>query len=215
MMKVFRDRIDAGIQLADELVQWENHPNTLVIGLPRGGVPVANEVAKALHLPLDVVCPRKIGSPHNKEFAIGAITETGEGIFSEDVIESFNISPDYIAAEVEVEKREARKRLEMYRQGKPARVVEGKRIILIDDGLATGSTMKAAIYSLRREGVQSIIVGIPVSPPDTLRDIQLLAEEVICLSTPPFFQAVGQFYLDFSSTEDDEVVNIMKSTRDS
>lgn len=212
-MEIFRDRIDAGIKLANALAQWKGHPNALVIGLPRGGVPVANEVAKALHLPLDVICPRKIGAPNNKEFAIGAITETGEGIFSKEIIHSLGISEKYIAEEVEAEKKEAQKRIELFRQGKPPREVEGKMILLIDDGLATGATMKAAIRSLRREGAESIVVAVPVSPSDTLRSIRQLADEVVCLSSPPFFQAVGQFYEDFSSTEDEEVVEIMAASR--
>lgn len=210
-MTVFNDRIDAGIQLANELLKWKDDKEAVVIGLPRGGVPVAHEVAKMLHLPLDVVCPRKIGAPYNKEYAIGAITETGEGIFSEGVINSLGIPQDYIASEVENQKLEAQKRVKLYRQGKPARTVKGKTVILIDDGLATGSTMKAAIRSLRSEGVEAIVVGVPVSPPDTLRDIQELVEEVICLSAPPFFQAVGQFYHDFSATEDEEVIAIMNT----
>lgn len=210
-MKIFNDRIDAGIELANALTKWKGQANTMVIGLPRGGVPVASEVAKVLNLPLDVICPRKLGAPHNKEFAIGAITETGEGILSEDVIRSLGISQEYIASEMESQKKEAQKRLELYRQGKPPRVVKGQTIILVDDGLATGSTLKAAIHSLRKEGVEAIIVGVPVSPPDTLREIQELVEEVVCLSAPPFFQAVGQFYRDFSATEDDEVINIMNS----
>lgn len=208
-MRVFDDRIDAGTQLAKELMKWKDHDNTIVIGLPRGGVPVAYEVKNALNLPLDVVCPRKIGAPFNKEFAIGAITETGEGIFSERIIQNYGIPSDYIAAEVEEQKKEAQKRVELYRQGKPARPVENKRVILIDDGLATGATMKAAIRSLRSEGAASIIVGVPVSPPDTLEEIRELVEEVVCLSAPPLFQAVGQFYRDFSPTEDDDVISIM------
>lgn len=209
-MTIFKNRIDAGIRLASELMQWQESPETIVIGLPRGGVPVANEIAKSLHLPLDVVCPRKIGAPYNKEFAIGAVTETGEGIFSEDVIRSFGIPQSYIASESEFQKQEAQKRVKLYRAGKPKRSVENKVVILVDDGLATGSTMKAAIHSLRSEGVASIIVAVPVSPPETLDEMQSLAEEVICLSAPPFFQAVGQFYHDFLPTEDDEVIRIMQ-----
>lgn len=208
-MKIFRDRVDAGQQLAEQLAQWKDHPHTVVIGLPRGGVPVANEVAKALHLPLDIVCPRKIGAPYNKEFAIGAITETGEGMFSQDIIASLGISEDYLLAEVKAQKLEALKRIAKFRQGRAAKAIKEKIVILIDDGIATGSTMKAAICSLRKADPQSIIVAVPVASADSLQEMRKLSEEVICLSVPLFFQAVGQFYSDFSQTEDDEVIKIL------
>jgi putative phosphoribosyl transferase len=207
---MFRNRSDAGEQLAEKLQHYKERDDVIVVGLPRGGVPVAYEISQNLNLPLDIVCPRKIGAPGNKEFAIGAITETGEGIFDTDVIDRLAISQSYIDQEVAKEKKEARNRLETYRKGRPPRNFQGKSVIIVDDGLATGSTMKAAIKSLRSEGAEKIIVAIPVSPPDTLEEIQMMVDETVCLGTPAYFQAVGQFYNDFSPTEDEEVIALMR-----
>jgi len=210
---MFRDRIDAGEKLTKELLQYKDQDNTIVVGLPRGGVPVAYEISQSLNLPLDVVCPRKIGAPGNKEFAIGAITETGAGIFGMGIIDRLGIPKDYIDEEVEKEKKRAQHRLDIYRKGMPPRDFKGKTVLVIDDGLATGSTMKAAIQSIRAEGADKIIVAVPVSPPDTLQEIRTMVDEVICLDAPVFFQAVGQFYMDFSPTEDEEVVALMSLSR--
>ena len=207
---MFRNRIEAGGKLALELQRFSNKKDTLVIGLPRGGVPVAYEVAQSLSLPLDIVSPRKIGAPMNKEFAIGAITETGEGVFDTHVINRLQIPRDYIRIEVEAEKKVARHRLDSYREGRPPRNVKGKTVILVDDGLATGATMKAAIKTMKAEGAKSIIVAVPVSPPDTLEKIQELVDDVACIFAPSYFQAVGQFYEDFTPTEDDEVIELLK-----
>lgn len=212
---MFQDRIDAGQQLAQALIAYKNRKDVLVIGLPRGGVPVAYEVADRLNLPLDIFCPRKIGAPMNKEFAIGAITETGEGIFDEDTIARLGIPQEYIDREVAIEKQTAQKRLDAYRKGRPKRVIKGKTIILIDDGLATGATMKAAIRSAHAEGASEIVVAVPVAPPDTLDEIRMMVDEAYCLDTPLFFQAVGQFYEDFRPTEDEEVEQLMKISRSS
>lgn len=206
---MFQDRIDAGEKLANELLQYKDQDDVVVVGLPRGGVPVAFEISQNLHLPLDVVCPRKIGAPGNKEFAIGAITESGEGIFDTEIIDRLGIPNDYIGEEVEKEKKRAQHRVDIYRKGMPPREFKGKTVLIIDDGLATGSTMKAAIQSIKSEGADEIIVAVPVSPPDTLQEIRTMVDEVICLDTPSYFQAVGQFYNDFSPTEDEEVIALM------
>lgn len=209
---MFKDRIDAGKQLVKKLLSYKNQENTIVIGLPRGGVPVAYEIAQSLNLPLDIVCPRKIGAPMNKEFAIGAITETGLGIFDEETIVRLHISKGYIQEEVEKEKNIAKHRLEVYRKGRPPRNFKKKCIIIVDDGLATGATMKAAIQSIRAAGASKIIVAIPVAPPDTLEEIGAQVDEIICLDAPLFFQTVGQFYKDFTPTEDEEVISLMALT---
>lgn len=206
----FQDRKDAGQRLAEALKHHEGEENGIVIGLPRGGVPVAYQVAKQLKLPLDIICPRKIGAPHNPEYAIGAITETGEGEFNEYAISSLGVSKQYIEETVEKEKRVAKQRLDAYRKGMPARDFKGKIVFLIDDGLATGSTMKAAIRSLRAEGAAAIILAVPVSPPDTFFEIEQMVDEAICLETPSFFQAVGQFYEHFGQTSDEEVIELLK-----
>lgn len=207
---MYRDRIEAGEKLSKELREFKGQDDVVIIGLPRGGVPVAFEIAERLNLPMDIVCPRKIGAPMNKEFAIGAITETGEGIFDSNTIARLGVTKDYLDKEIEKEKAEAQHRLELYREGKPPRNLKDKTVIIVDDGLATGSTMKAAIQSIKAEGASEIIVAVPVSPPDTLEDIRDTVDDVICLDTPLFFQAVGQFYQDFSPTEDDEVIELMK-----
>lgn len=209
-MMMFQNRENAGKQLAEKLIAFKDDRHTIVIGLPRGGVPVAYEVSKALHLPLDIVCPRKIGAPMNKEFAIGAITETGEGIFDVHTIDRLHISKDYITHEVELEKAQARRRIELYRKGKIPRDLMQRTVILIDDGLATGSTMKAAIKSVKAEGAYKVVVAVPVSPPETIREIENFADQVICLCASYYFQSVGQFFEDFSPTEDEEVIAIME-----
>lgn len=207
---IFRDRIDGGDQLAKVLEQYKNLENGLIIGLPRGGVPVAYQVSESLNLPLDIVCPRKIGAPHNPEFAIGAITETGEGIFNHHVIAQLGVSEEYIKNEVEAQKQEAQKRLNAYRKGRSVRELKGKTIIIVDDGLATGSTMKAAIQSIKAEGAERIIVAVPVSPTDTATEIKSMVDEFICLCTPASFYAVGQFYENFSQTTDEEVIELLR-----
>jgi len=209
-MVMFQNRIQAGEELGGQLKQYHACSNGIVIGLPRGGVPVAYEVAQGLELPLDIVCPRKIGAPNNKEFAIGAITETGEGMLNHDVITRFSISEDYIKNEVETQKQRALEELSLFRQDRPQRMLKGKVVIIVDDGLATGSTMKAAVQSVRLEGAEKIVVAVPVSPPDTLKEIEELVDEVVCLDAPPYFQAVGQFYEDFSQTTDEEVITFLK-----
>lgn len=207
---MFIDRKDAGKQLAAALVKYQKAPNTVVLGLARGGVVVAYEVAKALHLPLDVICPRKIGLPYNPELAMGAVTESGQMILNPSVIETLGVSDDVIREVAEKEKKRAIERLKVLRQGLPPRQLKGKDVILVDDGLATGATMKAAVQSMKFEGAATIIVAVPVSPDTTLEELQNEADEVVCLETPPFFQAIGQFYDYFDQVEDDEVVELLK-----
>jgi putative phosphoribosyl transferase len=207
---IFTDRKDAGKQLANALSKYNEMEKGLVIALPRGGVPIGYEVAKKLHLPLDIVCPRKIGAPMNKEFAIGAITETGNGILDESTIHQLEISETYLKEECEQEAKEALRRINAYRKGLPERAIANRSIILVDDGLATGSTMKAAIHSLKEQGAHAIIVAVPVAPSDTVQEIGAIVDEVICLATPYPFHAIGQFYENFSSTADEEVIRLLK-----
>lgn len=207
---MFRNRIDAGKKLAVALKGFENTKDTIVIGLPRGGVVLAYEVAKQLHLPLDIICPRKIGAPWNPEFAVGAVTETGHYILDQNSIAQLQISERYLHDEIEKEKEQAQRRLSLFRPGRKPRDLKGKTIILVDDGLATGMTMKAAILSSQLEGATKIVVAVPVSPRDTLEEIRQQADEVVCLATPAFFEAVGQFYDEFYPVEDSEVVALMQ-----
>lgn len=207
---LFKDRKDAGIILAEALIKYKNDPNTIVLGLPRGGIVVAYEIAKKLHLPLDVICPRKIGAPYNPEFAIGAITETGEGFFDQNIIEQLDIPPEYIKEEVAKEKEEAKRRLSVYRKNKPPILsLENKKVIIVDDGIATGATMKAAIQSIKTKKPSKLVIAIPVAPKETLDEMEGTVDEIVCLATPPFFQAVGQFYHHFYQTTDQEVIDLL------
>lgn len=206
----FRDRIDAGEKLVQKLLFYKELPEVVVVGLPRGGVPVAYQIAEALNLPLDITCPRKIGAPFNHEYAIGAITETGERIFNEVAIARHHIPAEYIEKEVKKELKVAQERLIKYRGDMPLREFNEKTVILVDDGLATGLTMKAAIHSMKKMGVKKIVMAIPVASPDALQEINSLVESSICLQTPSYFEAVGQFYHDFRPTTDDEVIELLK-----
>lgn len=206
----FHDRTQAGEMLAADLQGYKNAKDTVVLGLPRGGVVTAAVVASALHLPLDITCPRKIGAPFNPEFAIGAVTETGSAIFNRDVISRLGIPEEYLKHEVVKETKNAQQRLSVFRRKMGKRVLEDKTVILIDDGLATGSTMEAAIESVKNEGASRVVVAVPVSPPDTLDKMRTLADEVVCLFAPSNFYAVGQFYERFDQVEDDEVLEILE-----
>lgn len=206
---IFKDRHDAGQKLVPLLQKYKNDPNAIVIGLPRGGVVNAAEVAKGLNLPLEVTCPRKIGAPYQPELAIGAITETGDGTFNEELILRLNVPETYIQRQIEIEKNTAQRRVQLYHKNRPKIPVEGKTVILVDDGLATGATMKAAIQSIRSLGASRIVVAVPVSPPDTFEEIKEMVDEAVVLDTPYYFQAVGEFYEDFSQTEDDEVISLL------
>lgn len=206
----FKDRQDAGIKLAKALSAYEKVDNTLVIALPRGGVVVGAEIAKKLHLPLDICCPRKIGAPFNPEYAIGAVTETGEKILSESAIKQLGISESYVREAVEKERQEAQHRLSRYRKNRPPRQLAGKRVILVDDGLATGSTMSAALKTAKAEKAAELIIAIPVAPQDTLQRLEKEEAHIVCLLVPSHFFAVGQFYERFDQTTDEEVIRLLE-----
>lgn len=209
---LFRDRIEAGQRLAIALKEYKDAQNVIIIALPRGGVVVGYEAAQALHLPLDIVCPRKIGAPFNPEFAIGAITETGEGIFSEEIVTELGVSQEYLTEATERERKEALWRLNHYRKNRPSRALKGKKVIIVDDGLATGSTMRAAIKTVRAEEAEEVIMAIPVAPPDTLRRLEKEVDRSICLAVPSSFFAVGQFYDQFGQTTDEEVIALLEKS---
>jgi len=210
---IFENRAHAAKELAKKLKQYTSLENAIVLGLPRGGVVTGYEIAKELHLPLDMISLRKIGAPFNKELAIGAISEKGVGFFNHPLIAKLNVSKEYIAHEVEKEKKTAKDRLILYRKNRPPLDLKGKTVLLVDDGLATGATMKAAIQSVKAEGSHAIIVAIPVAPPDTLEEVQELAEKVICLYAPTYFSAVGQFYEEFKPTSDEEVIHLLEMNK--
>lgn len=207
---IFKDRKEAGAALAKALQAYVDIPNGIVIALPRGGVVVGAVVASLLHLPLDIISPRKIGAPFNPEFAIGAITERGEGIFSEEIIREYGISEAYVKAEIEKEKKVAMRRLQSYRREMPPRQLFDKTVIIVDDGIATGSTIFAAIKTVKAEGAHQIIVAVPVSPKETYKKLATQVSKVVVLATPSPFFAVGQYYEFFDQTSDEEVITLLQ-----
>lgn len=210
---IFHDRINAGQSLAKALSSFKNQQDTLVIGIPRGGVILAKEVADALHLPLDIICPRKIGAPYNPEFAIGAVTESGEAYIDPHLVSHLGIDNEYLEEKIAEESKRAAERLRIFREGMKPRDIFNKTVILVDDGLATGATLKAAIVSVKKEGARRIVVAVPVSPPDTAHEIKSLADELIALHVDPGFIAVGQYYRNFSETTNSDVLEIMQKRR--
>lgn len=207
---IFKNRFQAGKLLVPYLAKYNNHADAVVLGLARGGVVTAAAVAQGLHLPLDVLCPRKIGAPFNPELAIGAVSDQGEALLNEDLIFRLGVSQQHIDETIEQERKTAQMRLKKFRQNRKSIPLDGKIVILVDDGLATGATMRAAIKGVQSQDVERVVVAIPVSPPDTLEEIKQEVDEVVCLDTPEYFAAVGQFYEDFSQTEDDEVMTFLE-----
>jgi predicted phosphoribosyltransferase len=206
----FRDRTDAGRQVAARLSRFADRPGVVVLGLPRGGVPVAYEVARALHAPLDIFLVRKLGVPGHEELAMGAIASGGVRVLNEDVVQSLRIPPaaiDYVAAreQAELERRES-----SYRGGRPAPDVSGRVVILVDDGLATGSTMKAAVAALRQQNPARLVVAVPVAALPTCAELAGLVDEIVCAETPEPFYAVGTWYDDFAQTTDEELRRLLE-----
>jgi putative phosphoribosyl transferase len=209
MEGAFPNRAEAGHVLAEKLTQYAGRDDVIVLGLPRGGVPVAYEVARALRVPLDVFIVRKLGVPGFEELAAGAIASGGVRVLNEDVIRALPNADEIIELVTQREAAELERREQEYRDGRPAPELQERTVILIDDGLATGATMRAAVKALRQRGVAKIVVAVPVGPPDTCREFEDEADEVVCASAPEFFQAVGQYYEDFSQTSDDEVRDLL------
>jgi putative phosphoribosyl transferase len=206
----FRDRAEAGRQLSLVLDRYKNRPDVLVLGLPRGGVPVAYEVARALHVPLDVFIVRKLGVPGHEELAMGAIASGGMRVLNMPVVQQLNISPEEIDMATMREQEELRRREQLYRGDRPAPAIGGRTVIVVDDGLATGSTMRVAINALRRLQPARIVVAVPIAAPETCNALEVEADEVICAVTPQRFHAVGEWYDVFDQTSDDEVSQLIR-----
>mgnify|MGYP003578014521 CR=1 FL=1 len=205
----FKNRSEAGRFLAEQLSAYANRPDTLVLALPRGGVPVAYEVAMALGAPLDVFQVRKLGLPGHEELAMGAIATGGVRVRNPEVVEYLRI-PDEVIDEVTArERQELERRERLYREGRPALSPRGRVVILVDDGLATGSTMLAAVLALRQQQPASIVVAVPVAAKQTCEELRIVADEVVCAVTPDPFYAVGLWYEDFSQTTDEEVRELL------
>jgi len=211
MRRTFRDRQDAGVQLAAELAGYADNPDVLVLGLPRGGVPVAYEVARALHAPLDVFVVRKLGVPGHRELAMGAIASGGVRVLNDDVIESLRISAPIIDAVAAYEQKELERQQRAYRDDLPFPELAGRTVIIVDDGLATGSTMRAAVRALRQGGPARIVVAVPVGAAETCRSLRHEADEVVCATIPPDFNAVSLWYDEFSQTTDQEVRTLLEA----
>ena len=209
-MARFRDRTDAGEQLAKELSVYAKRPDVLVLALPRGGVPVAFEVARSLGVPLDVFLVRKLGVPGHEELAMGAIASGGVRLLNTDIVRALNISRDEIEQVTAAEQQELARRERQYRGDRPFPEVAGRTVILVDDGLATGSSMRAAAAALRQEGPARIVVAVPVAPAETCEELSSEVDEVICAMTPEPFYAVGLWYEDFSQTTDEEVRELLE-----
>jgi putative phosphoribosyl transferase len=210
----FRDRREAGRILARKLSAYAGRSDVLVLALPRGGVPVAYEVANALGAPLDVFVVRKLGLPGHEELAIGAIASGGIRVLNEELISQLSNAPEVVDFVVAKEQRELERREAEYRGQRPLPIIEGRTIILVDDGLATGSTMKAAVRSLRERNPARIVIAVPVASPETCTELKREADETICAITPEEFYAVGQWYEDFSQTTDEEVRDLLARKND-
>jgi predicted phosphoribosyltransferase len=209
MERAFPNRTEAGRLLAEKLEKYVGRDDVIVLGLPRGGVPVAYEVAKRLGVQLDVFIVRKLGVPGFQELAVGAIASGGVRVLNKDVMRAIPNADEVIETLTAKETAELQRREQSYRDSRPAPELRDRVAILVDDGLATGATMRAAVKALRQRGAAKIVVAVPVGPPDTCREFEEEADETICATIPEFFQAVGQYYEDFSQTSDEEVRDLL------
>jgi len=207
---LFRNRTEAGRELARKLSEYASRNDVIVLALPRGGVPVAFEVAQALHAPLDVFIVRKLGVPGREELAMGALASGGVRVLNDEVVDRLDIPERMIDMVTDEESQELQRREQLYRGNRPPIDVQNKVVILVDDGLATGSTMRAAVAALRRQEPAKIVVAVPVGAAETCDDFRREADDAICARTPEPFNAVGLWYDDFSQTSDDEVRELLQ-----
>ena len=210
MREVFQDRREAGRALATMLRQYGGRNDVVVLALPRGGVPVAFEVAEALDAPLDLFLVRKLGTPGHRELAMGAIASGGIRVLNDEVVQWYRIADEAIDLVAAEEQRELERRELAYREGREPAPLEGRVVILVDDGLATGSTMRAAVRAVRQRNPLQVIVAVPVGAPETCRELSNDADQVVCARMPEPFSAVGQWYLDFDQTTDEEVRELLR-----
>lgn len=206
---MFRDRREAGQLLAQKLASYTDRNDTVVLGLPRGGVPVAFEIASELHSPLDILLVRKLGVPGQSELAMGAIGPGGVKILDHVMIRQLGIADEEVAATITEEEEELKRREQIYASCRPLVSITGQNVIVVDDGIATGASMLAAIQVLRSQQPARIIVAVPVAPPHTRSEIEAVAQEFVCLRVSEYFPAVGSFYRDFSQVDDQEVCRLL------
>ncbi len=210
---LFKDRRDAGRRLCQALLQYKAAPNTCILALPRGGVVVGDEIRRGLHIPLEVLVTRKLGAPGNPELAMGALAETGYRYIHPSILSQGTISEEYLAEEVRLQQEEINRQVQRFRQGRPLPTLSSHRVILVDDGLATGATFFASLAALRALGVASLVAAVPVAPPYAKADLASRADSLVVLETPEPFFAIGQFYEDFAQVEDDEVLSCLSRSR--
>jgi predicted phosphoribosyltransferase len=209
----FRDRREAGKALAKELSFLKGQDDVIILAIPRGGVVVGYEVAQTLSLPLDIYITRKIGAPYNPELALGAVASDGSFVLDQDLVTELSVPPAYIEQERARQRKEIQRRLEKYRGTTDELELEGKTVVLVDDGVATGSTVLAAIQALRQKSLKELILAIPVGPPKAVETLRQKVDRVVCLSTPERFWAVGAFYLVFDQTSDKTVMNLLEKAQ--
>jgi len=211
---MFKDRTDAGQQLAFQLLSYKDQKDVLILALPRGGVVVGYPIAKQLHVPLDVLLVRKLGVPWQPELAMGAIAFGGITVMNEEVVQYERLSEKDIEMAREIANEELERRNKLYRADQPPIDFQNKTIILVDDGVATGSTIKAAIAAIKKVGCNKLVLAIPVAHPSVVAELELLADEVICLAAPEFFYAISSYYQNFEQTTSDEVVSLLAAIRE-
>ncbi|MCI0629955.1 MAG: phosphoribosyltransferase, partial [Phycisphaerales bacterium] len=212
---MFRDRSDAGRQLAQRLLHLKDQqppPGAVVLGLPRGGVIVASEIARELNAPLDVLVVRKIGAPHQPELAIGAVTDgqRPQVVLNQELVDALGVSQVYLNAEIAEQYMEVRRREQFYRGGRKPPPITGRTVIVVDDGIATGATVKAGLEAIRRLDPARLILAVPVAAPESLDQLRDLADEIVVLAAPANFVAVGRFYSNFDQTTDEEVIALLE-----
>lgn len=207
---MFEDREQAGKLLAEALGFLKGNKNVIVLAIPRGGVVVAKEVADYIGAPLDLIITRKLGAPGNPELAVGAVTQDGESIVDPEMVKALRVSDSYLKDEAAKQSDEIRRRLASYRGNRAYPRLEGKDVVIVDDGIATGSTVKAAIQSARRRKAALVILAVPVGPQDAITELSKIADRVVCLSTPEPFFAIGEFYQEFEQVDDETVTAILQ-----
>ena len=211
----FRDRRDAGRQLARALMGYKGAKDTIVLALPRGGVVIGYEVCLLLRLPLDVLVVRKLGTPLNSELAMGALAETGYRHLNTDVITTYGVTVEQLEEEVERQQQEIRRRIEKYRGGRSLPPLKGQTVIVVDDGIATGATLYASLAALRTAKVARVVVAVPVAPPEASAELDRKVDEAVILQTPAWFFGISQFYESFPQVDDEEVIACLEAVRES
>ena len=207
---MFRNRTEAGVKLAEKLEQYRDRGDVIVLALPRGGVVTGFEVARLLNVPLDVLIVRKIGFPGQEELAAGAVSETGSVVLNRDIVAMGGLSEEFLQREIGRQKQEIDRRVALYRGGERLAGLAGRTAILVDDGVATGATVKAAVAALKEEKLVKLVLALPVAPPDTVNVLRAMVDELVCLETPQYFMAVGAHYQDFTQVADEEVVKLLQ-----